>query len=124
MAERQIRPKMEIAKDSSGLPGGQALGATSPSSPITGAMFERSASMELAAARLPGMSLAASEAPKTMGATSWASQGPGPSRPGPRTLRPLGPELAEQLDQLADALAERNLASLERRGLQVQAEVF
>ena len=123
-AERQIRPKMEIAKDSSGLSGGQALGATPPSSPVAGAMFERSASMELAATRLPGMSLAASEAPKTMGATSWASQGPGPSRPGPRTLRPLGPELAEQLDQLADSLDERNLASLERRGLHLQAEVF
>ena len=80
--------------------------------------------MGVAATQLPGMSLAASEASKTLGATTWASQGPGPSRPGPRTLRPLGPELAERLDQLAEALAERNLARLERRGLHLQAEVF
>ena len=55
----------------------------------------------------------------------WARpNGARPGAEGAAPLRSRGPELAEYVENLSEALAELHLGELERRGRHLQPEVF
>lgn len=55
----------------------------------------------------------------------WSRPDGAPAGPvGAAPVRSRGPELAEYVENLSEALADHELRELERRGLHVQPEVF